>query len=168
MTDKELNNYIVRFMEGDESAFDMIYEETKKSVYLSIRTIIKEENTIEDLMQDTYMRAIRYLNMYKLGTNFKAWISRIAKNTTLNYLKVSNRQDIVDAGERPDVYGTTENEYFLDEATRSLDDSEKDIIVYRIILGLTFKEIGEILELPLGTIYWQYQRAIDKMKEDLK
>src|SRR5690554_7462645 len=84
MTNKELDKCIIDFLDGDESSFDLIYHETKKSVYLSIYTIIKNQDTIEDLMQDTYMKAINALNYYKIGTNFKAWISRIARNNALN------------------------------------------------------------------------------------
>ena len=86
MTNKELDKCIIDFLDGDESSFDLIYHETKKSVYLSIYTIIKNQDTIEDLMQDTYMKAINALNYYKIGTNFKAWISRIAETTPLTIL----------------------------------------------------------------------------------
>jgi len=168
MTNKELDKCIISFLKGDEASFDLIYEETKKTVYLSIYTIIKDQSTIEDLMQDTYMKAISALNYYKIGTNFKAWIARIARNNALNYIKRKNREEIIDQDERAEVFGTTKENYFLDFATRSLTKIEKDIIVYRIVLDLKFKEIADILEIPLGTVYWNYQNAIKKIKEEIQ
>src|SRR5690554_8143745 len=168
MTNKELDKCIIDFLDGDESSFDLIYHETKKSVYLSIYTIIKNQDTIEDLMQDTYMKAINALNYYKIGTNFKAWISRIARNNALNYIKRQNREGIIDAAERPDIYGSTSESYFLDFATRNLTEMEKDIIIYRVILDLKFKEIADVMDIPLGTIYWNYQNAIKKIKEEIQ
>jgi RNA polymerase sigma-70 factor (ECF subfamily) len=168
MTNKELDNCIIDFLNGDESSFDLLYHETKKSVYLSIYAIVKEKNTIEDLMQDTYMKAIKSLDYYTLGTNFKAWISRIARNNALNYVKRKNREEIIDSDERPDVFGTTSENYFLDFATRSLTEIEKDIVIYKIVLDLKFREIAEVMELPLGTVYWNYKNAINKMKEEIR
>ena len=52
MTNKELDSYVLDYIEGNKDAFDVIYQETKKNVYLSIYTIIKNQTTIEDLMQD--------------------------------------------------------------------------------------------------------------------
>ena len=168
MTNKDLDNCIIDFIGGDESSFDLIYHETQKSVYLSIYQIVKERNTIEDLMQDTYMKAINALNKYRIGTNFKAWISKIARNNALNFVKRKKKEDIIDADERPDVYGSVSENYFLDFAIRSLSDLEKNIVVYKIVLDLKFREIAEVMELPLGTVYWNYRNAINKMKEEIQ
>ena len=119
-------------------------------------------------MQDTYMKAIKSLDYYTLSTNFKAWISRIARNNALNYVKRRNREEIIDSDERPDVFGTTSENYFLDFATRSLTEIEKDIVIYKIVLDLKFREIAEVMELPLGTVYWNYKNAINKMKEEIR
>lgn len=166
MNNKELDNCIINFINGDESSFDSIYHETKDGVYLSIRKYIKDQYAIEDLMQDTYMKALKSLNYYTLGTNFKAWISKIAQNNTINYLNRKKREDIIDSNERPDIYGGTEESYFLDYATRNLSELEKDIVIYKIILDLKFKEISEILNMPLGTVYWNYRNALNKMRKE--
>lgn len=167
MDHQKLDDFIIKYLEGDVTAFDTIYEETKKSVYLSIYSLVREQSTIEDLMQETYMKAINYLEHYRVGTNFHAWISRIARNTTLNYLKKRNREEIIDPQEGVILgEGFTENR-MLDFALDLLSDLEKEIIVYRIILNYTFKEISEILEMPLGTVFWNYQKAISKIKKEI-
>ena len=167
MDHQKLDDFIIKYLEGDVTAFDTIYEETKKSVYLSIYSLIREQSTIEDLMQETYMKAINYLEHYRVGTNFQAWISRIARNTTINFLKKRNREEIIDPQEGVILgEGFTENR-MLDFALDLLSDLEKEIIVYRIILNYTFKEISEILDIPLGTVFWNYQKAISKIKKEI-
>lgn len=168
MDHRELDNFIERYLNGDTSAFDIIYEETKKSVYLSIYSLIKDRSSIEDLMQDTYMKAINSLDYYQIGTNFQAWISRIARNTTINYLKKKNREDVVDPQETTIISELEDKgNLLLDQALRILSEPEKEIIVYRIVLNYTFKEISSILNIPLGTVFWNYQRAIKKIKREL-
>ncbi|HHX80384.1 MAG TPA: RNA polymerase sigma factor [Acholeplasmataceae bacterium] len=167
MVHPKLDDFIIKYLEGDVTAFDTIYEETKKSVYLSIYSLIREQSTIEDLMQETYMKAINYLEHYRVGTNFQAWISRIARNTTINFLKKRNREEIIDPQESLILSeGFTENR-ILDFALDILSGLEKEIIVYRIILNYTFKEISEILDIPLGTVFWNYQKAISKIKKEI-
>lgn len=167
MVHPKLDDFIIKYLEGDVTAFDTIYEETKKSVYLSIYSLIREQSTIEDLMQETYMKAINYLEHYRVGINFQAWISRIARNTTINFLKKRNREEIIDPQESLILSeGFTENR-ILDFALDILSGLEKEIIVYRIILNYTFKEISEILDIPLGTVFWNYQKAISKIKKEI-
>ena len=96
MLNSELDKYIVKFKNGDDEAFNTIYDETKKIVYLSIYSIIKSKDVIEDLMQDTYLKAIRALEYYVLGTNFKAWISKIAHNLAINEYNKNKNIDSLD------------------------------------------------------------------------
>jgi RNA polymerase sigma-70 factor (ECF subfamily) len=118
-------------------------------------------------MQETYMKAINYLEHYRIGTNFNAWISRIARNTALNLLKKRNREDVVDPTEGIFLnQGFTENR-MLDFALDLLTDLEREIVVYRIVLNYTFKQISKILDIPLGTVFWNYQKAISKIKKEL-
>ena len=81
----ELDNLIKEFINGNKDSFDLIYDQTKQSVYLSIYAIIKDHSAVDDIMQDTYLKAIDAILSYKIGTNFKAWISRIARNNAINY-----------------------------------------------------------------------------------
>lgn len=168
MDQRELDIYVEKYLNGESIAFDVIYSETKKSVYLSIYSIIKDKSLVEDLMQDTYMKAINSIEYYRLGTNFKAWISRIARNNALNLYNKRKKEEIIDHGENPQIYEKTEcTNHLLDSALKILDGYEKEIVIYRIILNYTFKEISEIIGLPLGTIFWMYQKAIAKLKKEL-
>lgn len=164
MKGKELDIHIKNFLNGDSFEFDIIYEETKKHVYLSIYTYVKNQMAIDDLMQDTYFKAIDNLKSYKLGTNFYAWISIIARNTAINYYNKNKRVDLVEEyidGENPN------NDSLVSLALKILDGLEREVILYHIVLNMKFKEISKILDKPIGTVYSIYKKAIINIKEKL-
>jgi len=159
-----LDRHIQRYLDGDSYEFDYIYEETKKYVYLSIYTYVKNQMVIDDLMQDTYMKAIDNLKSYKLGTNFCAWISMIARNTAINYYNKNKRIDLVEeyiAGENPN------NDSLVSYALGILTGLEKDIFIYHIVLNMKFDDISKIVDKPLGTVYSIYKKAIKNIKNKI-
>lgn len=171
MLNSELDKYIVQFKNGDDEAFNIIYDETKKIVYLSIYSIIKSKDVIEDLMQDTYLKAIRALEYYVLGTNFKAWISKIAHNLAINEYNKNKNIDSLDDEMAPEVIDERVDNSLLDSALRILEEEKKEemkeIFVYRIIFNMKFKDIANILELPKSTVFDIYNRAIKLIKDNI-
>ena len=171
MLNSELDKYIVKFKNGDDEAFNTIYDETKKIVYLSIYSIIKSQDVIEDLMQDTYLKAIRALEYYVLGTNFKAWISKIAHNLAINEYNKNKNIDSLDDEMAPEVIDERVDNSLLDSALKILDKEKKEeikeIFVYRIIFNMKFKDIANILELPKSTVFDIYNRAIKIIKDNI-
>ncbi len=168
MLPKELDVYVERYMCGDKNAFDIIYQETKKPIYLSIYPIIKNKEIIEDLMQDAYVKIINSMEYYKLGTNFLAWVSKIARNIAINYYNYNKRQIVIDITENESMFGQTKNNnYLLDDALSVLEGYEKDIFTYRIIMGFSLKEISNILGMPISTIHYMYKNTIKKIKKHI-
>lgn len=169
MTNRELDIYIDKYINGDNEAFDVIYEEVKTSVYLSIYTIIKDRMLIEDLMQDTFLKAIDSIEFYKLGTNFKAWISRIARNLAINLYNKRKREILIDTQDNDHIFDSPINEStpLLNTAMKILEGFEKEIVVYHVILNFTFKTISKILGIPQGTVFWIYQKALKKIKKEM-
>ena len=73
------DDYIERLRHKDNEAFEYIYEHSKRGVYAIIVAIVKDRQTTEDLMQDTYIKMLKNINQYQVGRNFNAWITQIAK-----------------------------------------------------------------------------------------
>ena len=168
MNAKELEMLVERYRLGESELFDEIYYETQKAVYLSISTIIKDRSTIEDLMQEAYIKAINNLDSYKSGTNFQAWICTIARNHTINFYNRKKKETLVDSVEDAYLFTTEDNrDSLLSRALKILDGDEKEIIVYHIILNFKFKDISNILNLPLSTVFFVYKKALAKIKKEL-
>lgn len=163
----KLDSLIRNYLNGDKDCFNMIYEETKQSVYLSIYAIIKDHNAINDLMQDTYLKALDNITSYQIGTNFKAWISKIARNNALNYYNKNQRIDYLDIEDYDNKFAKDISTPLIDTALRILEGKEKDIFIYRIILDYKFKDIAHILDINLKTAFYLYKKAITKIKEQI-
>ena len=169
MKPRELEHYVDLYKSGNSDAFDIIYQETKKSVYLSINTIIKSKETIADLMQDTYMKAINSLEMYKPNTNFNDWISTIARNLAINYYNKNKKVELVDDTEEAYLFKETKsNRSIVDQAMDILDDEvERQVFFMHIVLDTKFKDIAINLDIPQSTVFYIYKNALKKIKENL-
>ena len=159
--------YVKKYLKGNGEAFDKIYELTKKDVYLSIYIYVKEKDTIEDLMQDVYMKVIDKIDEYEIGTNFHAWISRIARNMTINYCKKKSKMLVLDPIEEDYVFNEEVNDSKLKQYLSYLEDIEKDVFVLRIMLGYKFDSIDDILDLNDHQSYYIFKKLIKELKEHI-
>ena len=78
--DEKLERKIAKLKNGDSSVFDYVYEHTNRPVYFAIFYILKDKMYAEDVLQDTYVRAISSIEQYKDGTNFVGWLCSIGKS----------------------------------------------------------------------------------------
>jgi RNA polymerase sigma-70 factor (ECF subfamily) len=158
---------IIKEMKGnDYRSFDEFYSMTSKLVYYVIAGIIKNKDSVEDLMQDTYLKFIQNINNVNPNQNPNAYLAQIAKNLALNEFNKQKRV-IVD-----DTYFTnlkdqsSENGSGIDLGIINyLEGVEKEVVTLKIIGELKFREIATILDKPMGTVQWIYNTAIKKLRE---
>ena len=149
------------------------------ALYNTAYRMTRNAQDAEDLVQETYLKAYRYYDKFEEGTNFKAWLFKILKNTFIkNYRKKqqappqSDFAEIEDAFESrlsSDVSGQMKSpeeeilEDVLDEdVQRALDDLPPDYrmaVLLADLEGFSYKEIAGILELPLGTVMSRLYRG---------
>ena len=106
MKNSELEQKVAALRGGDRRAFDAIYGQTNRPVYFAILYIVRDKMYAEDLLQETYVRALRALSSYTPGTNFTAWLARIGKNLALNHLRRAKREIATDFETDSWKYGT--------------------------------------------------------------
>jgi RNA polymerase sigma-70 factor (ECF subfamily) len=145
-----------------------------------------DDDDANDLVQETYMKAHRFIDKYMEGTNAKAWLFKILKNAYINeYRKRSKRptrvdfEDIVsyhdsDDGKIPG-YLDLRQEIFEnmmgDEVTvaiNSLPIDFRTVVLLCDIEGFTYEEISKIIDVPIGTVRSRLFRARNMLKEKLK
>ena len=166
-----LDKFIKKFMNGDASAFDEVYNRTRKSVYYVALAILRDKALAEDIMQTTYMRVLKNIQNYTLGTNASAWIIKIAKNEAINMKKVRMREQSVDEYENLALFGVNEPDTYgelTDLAKRLLADDEFSILMLVTACGYKRKEIGKMLDMPTPTVTWKYQNALLKIRNALE
>lgn len=156
----------------DDQAFRTVYENTKRGVFSIIAGMIKDKATVEDLMQDTYMKVIQSINSYKKGRNFPAWVMQIAKNTTIDHLRKQKRMEVRDP--QTDMYlfdtfapETETTDLEVDAILKPLDEQERQVVLMKVYGNLKFKDIALSTDKPLGTVLWIYNKAIKKLRESM-
>ncbi len=166
-----LDKQIKKFINGDQSAFEKIYNETRQSVYYVALGILKDRHLAEDVMQSTYLSVLRNITKYELGTNASAWIIRIARNEALNLKKQRSRENLVDERENDSMFGTYhQDEYghLIDIARKILTEEEFTILMLITAGGYKRREIAEIFDCPVSTVTWKYGEALKKMRKSLE
>jgi RNA polymerase sigma-70 factor (ECF subfamily) len=137
----------------------------------------------EDLVQETYLRAVRSYSQLAPDSNLKSWMYAILRNAWLNEVRhASSGPRIVDLDDDQDVYGATQvasddDPYAEYESTAAREDvraavanlppAHREVIVLREYEGLSYQEIGEILGIPPGTVMSRVGRARERLRAAL-
>lgn len=170
MNRKELNILMKNIQAGDEDSFTVFYAETHKGVFSFIYTFVKNWHTAEDLLQETYIKVKLNADKYAIGTNVIAWLFQIAKNICLDYLKRPSTQETLELNEfSAETHYEYENRLYVhDLLNKNLSTTDRQIVLLHILHGYKNREIAEILNLPLGTVLWKYNRAMKELKNKIK
>ena len=145
-----------------------------------------DEDDAKDLVQDTYLKAYRFINSFEKGTNAKAWLFRILKNSFINeYRKKSKQPTKVDYQEVETYYNSESVDYSMtsdlrvdavkdmlgDEISNALNSLAVDfrtVIILCDLEGFTYEEMAKILDIPIGTVRSRLHRARNLLKEKLR
>ena len=170
MKDAALEKKIEQLKNGDARAFDHIYDKTNRSVYFTLLYILRDRMYAEDILQETYVRALRSLDSYTADTNFVAWLTRIAKNLAFNHLKRAAREVATDFEADAYKFGSQETElpYIFETAARVLAEDEYEILMLCHVSGYKRKEVAAMLGMPIGTVTWKNNEALKKLKKHLQ
>lgn len=140
--------------EGNQDALAALYEKTYNGVFYTIKSMIKDEDTVLDLLQDTYVKAFTHLDGFQGDSKFSPWVRQIGANTARDYLKKKKPMLFTDlaAGEEPDE---PVEEHFADLNAGNLPDevldrAETTRLVREIIDGLP-----EDQRAVIGMYYYQ-------------
>lgn len=167
-----LESYSRRLKKGDDTVVAPIYQMTNRVVFTVAYSILKDEFGAQDVMQDTYVKMRASIASYEEGTNFLAWLSAIARNYALMEYRRRKKEVIIDPVESEALFGSVTEEPddknpVLEAALKCLTEDEREIVFLHINGDLKHREIAEILNKPLGTVLWAYNKAIKKLKNFL-
>jgi RNA polymerase sigma-70 factor (ECF subfamily) len=144
-----------------------------------------DQDDSKDLVQDTYLKSYRFIDSFQKGTNAKAWLFRILKNSFINdYRKKSKEPSKVDYQEVESYYNSEEvdrqitpdlrvealKDMIGDEisnALNSLDVDFRTVIILCDLEGFKYDEMAKILDIPIGTVRSRLHRARNLLKEKL-
>jgi len=155
------------------------------SMYNFAYRLTLDSDDAKDLLQDTYLKAYRFIDSFQQGTNAKAWLFRILKNSFINdYRKKSKEPSKVDYQEVESFYNSEEVDRQItpdlrvealqdmigdeiSDALNSLDVDFKTVIILADLEEFKYDEMAKILDIPIGTVRSRLHRARNLLKERL-
>lgn len=183
MTDEEL---ALSYIDGNNRAFDLLLLRNQSNIYSYILFIVHDRETAEDLFQDTFVKAIAYMQdgRYTTSGKFAGWLMRIAHNTVMDWYRSLAQFHFVEANKDNDlsnvsdpslVVDNIENQYVnsqtLKDVRRLLDMLpiiQREVVYMRFYQQLSFKEIAETTNCSINTALGRMRYAVLNMRRMAK
>jgi len=182
--DAALEEILHRARRREPEALGQLVEVYSRRVFGLLYRLTGSRDAAEELLQETFLRVVRTIGEYEHSGKFEAWLFRIAANLARDEARRHKRRgsapaSIDDEGDA-DVrstgqeYGVPDGQLLRQEAQEQLEaglarlsDAEREIILLRHFSGLSFREVAEILGVPLGTALARAHRALNRLRAEL-
>lgn len=159
---------------GESHTLGLLYERYKKRLFGFFYQMCKDANLSEDLVQNVFIRVLKYKHTYNEESNFLSWLFRIARNVYYDQFKVSSKNRTTDLDEVNNAFivGNVESDIeknekvsLLKEAMNQLPAKKKELIVLSKLKELKYKELGEIVGCSEGNARTRVHRALLDLKQ---
>ena len=190
MSDQNLldEQLVERVQRGDKAAFNLLVKKYQQKVVNLVARYVNNPGDVPDVAQEAFIKAYRALPTFRGESAFYTWLYRIAVNTAKNYLTSQGRRppssdveadeaESYGGGEALQEVSTPENLALTDEIKRTvfsaieaLPEDLRTSITLRELEGLSYEEIAEIMDCPVGTVrsrIFRAREAIDKKLQPL-
>jgi RNA polymerase sigma-70 factor, ECF subfamily len=188
MSDREVDQQlVVRAQAGDKRAFELLVIKYQRKVERLLSRIIRNQDEIPDVAQESFIKAYRALANFRGDSAFYTWLYRISVNTAKNYLVSQGRRaptstgyDAEEAESFEDAVGLRDNATpdallmskqiaeIVNATIDKLPEELRTAITLREIEGLSYEEIAQIMECPIGTVRSRIFRAREAVAEQLR
>lgn len=175
MESSEINK-INRIIKGETQLYGEIISAYKNAVFSLCYRMVYQRQEAEDLSQEIFIKAYGNLSKYNQKMKFSTWILSIAKNTCIDYLRKKRLESVpleegYQTGTAPlsaeDAYLYKEQQWEIEEAIASLPEDYRILIILYHQQGQSYKEIAEILNLPMSLVKNRMHRGRKMLKEQL-
>jgi RNA polymerase sigma-70 factor (ECF subfamily) len=181
-TDKEL---VRRVQKGDRRAFDLLFARYQHKIVNLVGRYLRNPQDVEDVTQEAFIKAFKALPRFRGDSAFYTWLYRIAINTAKNHMVAKSRRppgadvDVEDAefmdgaealkeSESPEAaLARDELSDAIDEAIGALPDDLRSAVTLREFDGLSYEQIAEIMECPVGTVRSRIFRARESIDQHI-
>lgn len=170
--------------EGDLKAFEEIMGRYKVPVYGYILRMIRNAAAADDIFQNVFVKVVKNARKYSDENKFSHWLFTIARNETMDWFRKTKREEISldvdgeDLKPRADRLSSpepspekaalnSENMALVERALEKLSPEQREVLYMRHYFGMSFREISEVLKIPLGTALARMSRALDRLRREL-
>ena len=171
---------------GDEAAYKRLVDKYERALFFHILKMVKDREQVEDLVQETFVKAFDNLNTYNTNYAFSTWLYRIATNHTIDYLRkkklktlsiddpVKTKDGEMEMQLPDDSAGTDrdiiqkQRQKIVQQAIQDLPEKYRKVIELRHMEEKSYQEISDVLDKPLGTVKAHIFRARELLYKALK
>ena len=188
MTDRDIDRQLVaRAQRGDKRAFELLVEKYQRKLARLLSRFIRDPAEVEDVTQEAFIKAYRALPAFRGDSAFYTWLYRIGINTAKNYLMALGRRAPTSTEvEAEDAEGYDEGEQLRDINTpeslllskeiaetvnatiERLPEELRKAIQMREIEGMSYEDIAQAMDCPIGTVRSRIFRAREAIAEQLR
>ncbi|AWV97845.1 RNA polymerase sigma factor [Arcticibacterium luteifluviistationis] len=169
------------YIKGDDAAFDTLVERYKSKIYTTIYLVVKDQYVAEDLMQDTFIKAIKTLRngKYNEEGKFLPWILRIGHNLAIDYFRRAKRYPKVVFEDGSNVFNTLnfsensietkqikkESHEHLRGLIKQLPDQQREVLIMRHYEDMSFQEIADATGVSINTALGRMRYALINLRK---
>ena len=188
MSDREIDQELVeRAQRGDKQAFGLLVEKYQRKLARLLSRFVRDPAEVEDVTQEAFIKAYRALPKFRGDSAFYTWLYRIGINTAKNYLMAAGRRAPTSTGvDSEEAESLEEGEQLRDINTpeslllsreigdtvnrtmESLPEELRTAIQLREIEGMSYEDIAQIMNCPIGTVRSRIFRAREAIADQLK
>jgi len=181
VTREEELTIIRRVQDGDPNAFELLVTAYEKNVYNVALQMTGNREDAQDMTQEAFIKAYNSLSGFRGDSRFSSWLYRIVSNVCLDYKRKQSRRpassltveddegeeqqlDVADESQSPEALLERKlTREAVRKGLRQLPDEQRQILLLREIQGLSYEEIGEVMDLEAGTVKSRIFRARKKL-----
>ena len=166
---------------GDDRAFDILMRRYLKAIFRFAQQYVRGSEDAEDVTQETFFKAWKYLKRFTPGSTFKPWLFTIARNTALDVIKKkklvifstldNEEQDITFAETvedvtplAPELFEQAETALALSKLMEVLHPDHRSVLLLHYRDEMTFEEIAIIMDKPMNTVKSWHRRALERIR----
>ena len=185
ISNKDLDLGLVkRAKAGDYKAFDLLVLKYQSRLISTAFKFVKDLQTAEDLVQDSFIKSFKSIGSFREDSTFYTWIYRITVNTSKNYLVSKKRKDeilqsditkeenyiieSIDKDTPEDIFHALQLRKVIKESLDGLGEDTKTALTLREFDGLSYEQIAEVVNCPVGTVRSRIFRGREVIDEAIK
>lgn len=176
MNDKELNPWIDRLVEGDQTAFEVIYSLTKKNVYATVTMLIRNKEDVNDIVSEVYCQMFKSLPKFDRSRSFSYWLNGIVINQINSWrrqvwrsFRLWKKHDMFQERRPPELLDEfliqSEGQQQLLSFIRKLPYKLRVVVLYNYYFDYSNEEIAELLQIPVGTVKSRNSLALKQLRQ---
>lgn len=167
--EKELKQLFTELKSSNNKvAFEKLYSKYNKLIYSIAFSILKNKTDSEDIVQTVFTK-LYTMSKDKFPIQKQAsWLYSLTKNETISFLRKKKHnidlESIYEIEDRDNEINNIIDQIEFNRLVSKLNDKEKQVVSLKILVNLSFEEIGKLLDVPTGTVKWRYYKSIHTLK----